>query len=53
MTQENLLQELDNQVREANETIALLQRRCVRLEAQIDQMLDGVDRPANERPPHY
>ena len=48
-----LLDELNSELYQANETIGVLTRRIVRLERMVMDMLNQEELPPNEKPPHY
>jgi SlyX protein len=51
--QQELVDELNQALLEANQTIDVLEKRVTRLEQTLEQVLHHVDIPANEKPPHY
>ena len=48
-----LLDELNSELYQANETIGVLTRRIVRLERMVMDSLNQEELPPNEKPPHY
>lgn len=48
-----LLDELNSELYQANETIGVLTRRIVRLERMVMDILNQEELPPNEKPPHY
>lgn len=48
-----LLDELNSELYQANETIGVLTRRVVRLERMVMDILNQEELPPNEKPPHY
>ncbi len=48
-----LLDELNSELYQANETIGVLTRRVVRLEKMVIDILNQEELPPNEKPPHY
>ena len=53
MEQSDLVDQLNSQLVDAHASIQGLSMRVKRLERQLEDLLRAVDRPANEKPPHY
>ena len=45
--------QLNDELIKANRTIDVLEKRMARLEATIEGLSSAVDRPSNDKPPHY
>ena len=52
MEQSDLVEQLNRELVRVNETVTTLEGRVTRLERQIEDVL-SLDKPANEKPPHY
>jgi SlyX protein len=53
ISQQDLIEQLNEELVKANRTIDALEKRVVRLETTVDGLTRAVDVPANEKPPHY
>jgi SlyX protein len=53
LRQQDTIEQLSDELIQTNRTIELLEKRLARLEATVEGIATSVDRPANERPPHY
>ena len=53
MAQDDLIEQLHEEVLDANGTLARLVKRLERIEEQLQAVVRTIDVPANERPPHY
>ena len=51
--QQDLVEQLNDELVKANATIDVLVKRVARLEAVIEGLASAVDKPSNEKPPHY
>lgn len=53
MAQDDLIEQLHQEVLQANGALAVLAKRLARVEQQLQAVSHVVDAPANEKPPHY
>lgn len=53
MRQQELLEALNGELTEANQSLTRMTKRVERLERQVESLLHALDKPANEKPPHY
>lgn len=53
MAQDDLIEQLHQEIVEANGSLAGLAKRLERAEQQLQTMARLIDVPVNERPPHY
>jgi len=53
MTQARLIEELDEQLRQAQTQLARSDRRIERLETALEGLIRELGLPPDEKPPHY
>ena len=53
MEQQELLETLNGELTKAVDELALMGRRVERLEQALQDVLHSIDKPLNEKPPHY
>ena len=53
MEQTDLIEQLNGELLAVNTEVQTLNKRVQRLERQLEEVLNAVELPANEKPPHY
>lgn len=53
MAQDDLIEQLHEEVLQANGALAVMAKRLARVEQQLQAVCHAVDPPADEKPPHY